>query len=193
MLALTLTPHSPPLTHTRYTGLGVVFINAKILPNTTIWQEASHSLAAYVSAAGSYENFMNIAWGAFTIGYDAYGRKDHKYEDGLPNNWEQKFEKAFAFCDGKCSIYRNTLYGVDHSVNANYYQLKESCNDSFLMQDNAWDAMRSNAPRSLIEDYYTCKQTPTQAMLSSVGVSVGNTHASLFIITNVSFSVLCPA
>lgn len=94
---------------------------------------------------------------------------------------EQFFDDAYEFCSGTCYVIAVNFYDpYDKYINPYFLSVnKGSCADSFstVTGDDAWKNLINNPPTPLIESYYVCSMGEKDALISAVGVTMGNLGA----------------
>ena len=84
---------------------------------------------------------------------------------------------AYSFCSGSCVVVTIRMHDVNFKyVNPKYLEIAHgSCADSFSISNSSWERFLNvdNFPERVVENYYECVQTTSEAFVSSVGIAFG--------------------
>jgi len=82
-----------------------------------------------------------------------------------------------SFCNDLCTIIVTTSDdGYLSSFAMNNFLRQEpyiSCNDSFTINDGAFDLIKNNPPVQLVEQYVKCSTKPEDAIQNAIGIATG--------------------
>jgi hypothetical protein len=95
---------------------------------------------------------------------------------------------AFEFCylpaEGiHCSVLSFYTLDEDTTVSNYHYPLVNgSCRDALTISDSAWSNIANAPPTPIVQDYYECLPTQSDALLNAVGVASGNTSIAMLLL-----------
>lgn len=98
-------------------------------------------------------------------------------EDVPKADYNAYYEKAFEFCNYECFVVGlNPFDNMNQAVSPFFTEITGHCQDS--VNTASYSSLASDPPAVLVEPYYRCKPTISNAFFSSIGIANGN--AALF-------------